>query len=436
MKLSLISIYTLNQTTHWFIVGLFFPIMILFLIDKGLDSLRVGTTVAVYSAALVLLELPTGGLSDSIGRKRVYLISVIVQLASVVWLIVSWNYAGLLIGFFGTGTARALSSGTIDAWFVDEFKHAYPKGDLQKALAKANIFIPAGLAAGSLLGGVIPMTLGSSLEGTLGTSIYSANLLVMSVALVAQFIMTSILVVEVANQAHSSGVLSGLRQFPEVVSASIKYGVKNRVILALMVASLVLGFGMMSLEVFWQPQLKGILGANEQSWIFGVMAAGYFMAASVGNILITPMCSKLGKDYPQILLGLRLFLGASLIVLAFQNTVLGFAVFFMSFLLINGMSNSPHATIFNSQVPGERRSTLMSFESFVLQIGVMTGALTFGYIAEVTSIRTAWVVAGGMLMASSAMYLILSSRNYRERIKVDTCAAESVRKSSVMLEDP
>jgi DHA1 family quinolone resistance protein-like MFS transporter len=436
MRLNLISVYTLNQTTHWFIVGLFFPIMILFLIDKGLDNLRVGTTVAVYSAALVLLELPTGGLSDSIGRKRVYLISVTVQLASVLWLILSWNYAGLLIGFFGTGTARALSSGTIDAWFVDEFKHANPKGDLQKALAKANIFIPAGIAAGSLLGGVIPMTLGSYLEGTFGTSVYSANLIVMGVALVAQFIMTSILVVEVANRAPSSGVLSGLKQFPLVISASIKYGVKNKVILALMVASLALGFGMMSLEVFWQPQLKDILGPNEQSWIFGVMAAGYFLAASIGNILITPVCSKLGKNYPQTLMGLRLLLGASLMILAFQNTVLGFSVFLMSIHLINGMSNSPHAAIFNSQVPGERRSTLMSFESFVLQIGVLTGSLTFGYIAEVASIRTAWVVGGGLLMVSSAMYLLLSSRKYRYRIKADTCATEPGGISSVILDAP
>jgi predicted MFS family arabinose efflux permease len=115
-------------------------------------------------------------------------------------------------------------------------------------------------------------------------------------------------------------------------------------------------------------------------------------------------------------------MGSSLILLALQSTVLGFAAFFMIFLLINGMSNSPHSTVFNSQVPGERRSTLMSFESFVVQIGVLAGSLTFGYIAEVLSIPTAWTIAGCILLASSAAYLALSSRKYRDRIRADVVA--------------
>ncbi len=424
MKLSLVSIYTLNQTAHWFIVGLFFPIMILFLIDKGLDNLQIGMSVGVYSAALVILELPTGGLSDSIGRKRVYLISVAVQLASILWMILAWNYVGLLIGFLGTGTARALSSGTIDAWFVDEFKRSEPKGDLQKALAKANVVIPVGIAAGSLLGGLIPMTLGTFLEERYGVGIYTANLAVISVGLVVQFVATSILVVEVANKAHSTTVVSGLKQFPEVVSTAIKYGVKNRIILHLMITSLAVGFGMMAVEVFWQPQLKDLLGEDNASWVFGVMAAGYFLAASVGNVLITPLCSWLGQRYAQILLGLWLALGSSLLLLALQGTVLGFAAFFMMFLLITGMSNSPHATIFNSQVPSERRSTLMSFESFVLQIGALAGSVVFGYIAEVSSIPTTWTVAGIILLVSSTAYMVLTSRKYRDKIRIDV-AAES-----------
>ncbi len=422
MRLGLVSIYTLNQTTHWFIVGLFFPVMILFLIDKGLDNLQIGTTVGVYSAALVFLELPTGGLSDSIGRKRVYLISVTVQLASTLWMMFAWNYVGLLVGFLGTGTARALSSGTIDAWFVDEFKRTEPKGDLQKAIAKANIVIPAGIAVGSLLGGLVPMTLGDFLEERYGVGVYTANLAVISAVLVIQFVATSVLIVEVANKAHSMTALSGLKRFPEVISTAVKYGVKNRVILTLMIASLALGFGMIGVEVFWQPQLKGLLGEDDASWVFGVMAAGYFLAASVGNVLITPLCSRFGQRYVQILLGLRLAMGSSLVLLALQSTVLGFAAFFMIFLLINGMSNSPHATVFNSQVPGERRSTLMSFESFVVQIGVLAGSLIFGYVAEVFSIPTAWTIAGCVLLASSAAYLALSSRKYRDRIRADVVA--------------
>lgn len=419
MRLNLVAVYTLNQTVHWFMVGLFFPVMVLFLLDKDLDNLQVGTAIAMYSVALICLELPTGGLSDSIGRKRVYLISVSVLSLSYAWIAISWSYATLLIGIFGMGAARALSSGTIDAWFVDEFKRTEPKGDLQKALARANTFIPLGLATGSLIGGVLPMALGGTLESMFGVGVYTANILVIEIMLVAQFVMTSVLVIEVANRAHSSTVVSGLKRFPEVISSALTYGVRNRIVLVLMIASLALGFGLMSIEVFWQPQLKSILGDNDASWVFGVMAAGYFLAASAGNALITPVCERLGKDYPKILLGLRLAMGAALVGFAFQGTVIGFAAFFMLILLINGMSGSPHATIFNSQVPSERRSTLMSFESFIVQIGGGVGSILFGFIAETSSIKSAWIVAGGILLVSSSVYLILSTPKNREKLKAD-----------------
>jgi MFS family permease len=402
-------------------VGLFFPVMVLFLLDKDLDNLQVGTAIAMYSLALVCLELPTGGLSDSIGRKRVYLMSVSVLFLSYAWIVASWSYVTLLLGIFGMGVARALSSGTIDAWFVDEFKRTEPKGDLQKALAKANTYIPLGLAIGSLVGGVLPMTLGGSLEEMFGVSIYTANILVIEIMLVAQFVMTSVLVVEIANRAHTASVLSGLKRFPEVLSSALTYGVRNRIVMALMIASLALGFGLMSIEVFWQPQLKGLLGDGGASWVFGVMAAGYFLAASAGNVLITPLCARLGRNYPKILLGLRLAMGAALIGFAFQGTVLGFAAFFMLILLMNGMSGSPHATIFNSQVPSERRSTLMSFESFIVQIGGGLGSVLFGYIAETSSIRSAWIVAGGILLVSSSAYLILSTPKNMKKLKADMC---------------
>lgn len=75
-------VYILNQSFHWFIIGLFFPIMVLVQLEKGLSLLEVGTTSAIYSATIILLELPTGGMSDSIGRKKVYLISVVAQIIS------------------------------------------------------------------------------------------------------------------------------------------------------------------------------------------------------------------------------------------------------------------------------------------------------------------------------------------------------------------
>jgi DHA1 family quinolone resistance protein-like MFS transporter len=50
------------------------------------------------------------------------------------------------------GMARALSSGCMDAYFVDAFDALEMPGELQRFLARVGVFVPLSLAAGGLLG--------------------------------------------------------------------------------------------------------------------------------------------------------------------------------------------------------------------------------------------------------------------------------------------
>ncbi len=91
-KRKLLFVFTFNQTIHWFIVGLIFPVIALFQMEKGLNLFQIGINMALYSAAVILFELPTGGLSDTLGRKKVYLISLAVNLSAGVVLVLAKNF--------------------------------------------------------------------------------------------------------------------------------------------------------------------------------------------------------------------------------------------------------------------------------------------------------------------------------------------------------
>jgi DHA1 family quinolone resistance protein-like MFS transporter len=406
----LLFVYTLNQTFHWFIVGLLIPVMALLQLEKGLDLFQIGITMAVYSGTVILLELPTGGLADAIGRKRVYLISLVMSFLSGFVILVAWNFYTMAVGTLLMGVARALSSGTMDAWFVDEFNKIEPEGNLQEALAKVGTFIPGGLGVGSLIGGLLPMSLGKITSQVPGFGVYSANLITIGILVIVQFLLTSILVVEHLHPDRSSDIWSGFKQTPEVISTSMQYGLKNRVILMLLVSALAWGLGLSGLENLWQPQVKDILGSDSQTWIFGLLSTGYFLAGSLGYILITPVCKLFNNNYPKVLFGTRLLMGTFFFLLALQGSLVGFAVFYLTLFVFNGMSNPPHAAIFNAQVPEAKRSTLMSFESFFLQIGGLLGSLVMGYIANTVSISTAWFVGAGILSVSSLVYFFLPVR--------------------------
>lgn len=403
----LLFVYTLNQTFHWFIVGLMIPVMALLQLEKGLDLLQIGITIAVYSGTVILFELPTGGLADAIGRKRVYSISLVMSFLSGLVILIAWNLYTMVVGTFLMGVARALSSGTIDAWFVDEFNKIEPEGNLQAALAKVGTFIPGGLGVGSLIGGLLPMSLGKITSQVPGFGIYSANLIAINALVIVQFLLTSILVIEHLHPDRSSDIWSGFKRTPEVISTSMQYGVKNRVILMLLVSTLAWGLGLSGLENLWQPQVKDILGSDSQTWIFGLLSTGYFLAGSLGYILITPVCKLFNDNYSRVLFGARLLMGTFFLLLALQGRLIGFAVFYLTLFVFNGMSNPPHAALFNAQIPEAQRSTLLSFESFFLQVGGLLGSLVMGYTANTVSIRTAWFAGAGVWGVSSLVYLFL-----------------------------
>ena len=413
----LIAIACLNQGFHWFILGLWIPVSVLLQLEKGFNLFQVGGTGAVYSGTILLLELPTGGLADTLGRKRVYLISLVMLFAAGIAVLIAWNFETMLIGFAFLGVARALSSGSLDAWFVDEFHRLEPEGNLQQALAKIGVWIPAGLGIGSLLAGILPMSLGKLTSQIPRFGIYSANILSIGVMIMVQFVLTSVLIHEEAHPAQHSGIWSGFKQLPEILSTSIQYGIKHRITCLLLFSTFCWGVSISGLEILWQPQVKGILGSDSQTWIFGVLSAGYFLASAFGSMLITPLCTLFHNDFPRILLGTRLFMGVILFFLAFRGTLPAFTVLYWSLFVFNGMGKSPHATIFNKNIPKEKRSTLLSFESFALQFGGLTGTLCMGYIADRVSIPVAWFIGAEVLVISSLAYVFLPQ--YKEKETAD-----------------
>lgn len=404
-QLSILAIF--NMSFHWFAIGIIIPVMTLYLLEKGLNLIQVGFVFAFYSAATVLLELPTGGLADSIGRKKVYLISLVFLVASGIMLLVSDSFIWILISAILQGVARSLSSGTMDAHFIDEFYRIDPDVNLQQEMAKIGIFIPLALGLGSLLGGFLPMTLGVLTEKSFLDSVYASNYIVISLVLIIQISATSILVKEKKRTGKDSTVIGGFKKVPEVLGTSVKYGLKHPVILLILMTGFAWGFSISGLEQLWQPQVKSIISSTTGSWIFGALTFGYFLAASIGNMLVTPICRIFKDNYIAVLFLARLIMGVLYFVLAIQNGILLFSVFYVMLFMFNGVQGSPESSIFNSEVPSEKRSTLLSFSSLFLQGGGILGSLIMGFLAQTYSIKIAWITASVVISASALLYLLI-----------------------------
>ena len=255
----------------------------------------------------------------------------------------------------------------------------------------------------------MPQTLGRVLDHSRYLDLYSSNLLAMVLFVGIQMIFTLLAIRDHHVPETDTEGISGFHRLSHILGASITYGVKNRVVLLLLVSTAALGIALSGLENFWQPQLKGILAGEFKTWLFGVLSAGYFLSASVGNLIVTPICRLFDNRYAVILFASRICMGVIWFVLALQTTLQGFAVFYIVIFLFNGISTSPHAAIMNREIPSTKRSTLLSFESLVLQSGAVVGSIFMGFVSKVHSISFAWYIGSAILFLSSIFYLFVPS---------------------------
>jgi len=382
------------------------PILSLFVIAKGMDYLELGLLMAIYSCVTAILELPTGGLADSVGKKRVYLASLCLSVMGALILLLSRNFAALALGFGILGFSRALSSGTMEAHFVDEILQVKPGADLQGIFAKVGAVVPLTLGLASLAGGALPALAARFLPARGVVNQYSLNYLAYIVMAGIQFAATCILVREEGRGTGRSPRATSGAALPRVLREAVAFASKDRSLVLVLLGGLAWGFSVSSLEQLWQPRVAELQGGGGSA-IFGILGAGYFAAASLGSVAASPFCRLFRERYGLVLGAARLFMGGGLLLLAGAGGLPAFAVLYLATFAANGLGSSPEAAILNAAVPAERRSTTLSLASLFVQTGGFAGSIFLGALAKRHSIGLAWTVAALVLALSSLLYFAL-----------------------------
>lgn len=384
-------LYSIHLFFHFLPVGLFFPISTLFLIDKGFSLGWIGTALSVYSITILVLELPTGGLADKLGRIKLYRISRIFSLISLILLLLCNTLVLLFLAMVVNGIARALSSGSMDAWFVDMHKD---KKDLQKSMALSEGISPAALGFCTLLGGWIPDFI-QTFNFSYSFGKYDYNLLLgiigIFIHLIFHFISFKKDITENKNENikdFSNGLLRILKE-----SKTLKY---------LLAISFILGIGLNAVEIFWQPWVN-IVSPQSPSFILGILASIYFFAASVGTVFSINITKVLGEKVTLIIM--KIFHGIALIVLGFWSNIYSFSFGFALVFIFHGVLSVPHMTLLHKTIPSSYRASLLSIDSLAMMAGVSISSALIGWLAQSYSIPLVWGIAGFCVIISSLLYL-------------------------------
>jgi MFS family permease len=384
---------------RWFPTGLLIPVFILLPAERGLSLSQIGLAAAGQGLVVLFLELPTGGLADSLGRKRVLITSSFVGMASVAIYLAADSIGAFFAAFALQGVFRALDSGPLEAWYVDAAHASDPEAEIQRGISGAGIALGVAIAAGALLSGLL-VTLDpiSGLEPLATPVVVSLGLQVLSLAGVA------ILMTEIRADRGWQAATRAARETPAAIRGGLRLLRDNRVLLAIVSVELFWGFGMITFESFIPLRLTEIMGnAERAAAITGPAASAAWLISAAGAATVPWLGRSLGLAPAAALL--RILQGLAVVGIGLAAGAPGVIAAYLAAYLIHGASNPIHMTLLHRQVDGTFRATVSSLNSMAGLSAAALGLIALTALAEATSLSTAAYVGAFVLAAAAPLYI-------------------------------
>ena len=407
------TVYYALLGLFWFATALPLPLMILLAQARGLDLFQIGGMRAVYSLTVVLLEIPTGGLADAVGRRRVASLAYAVTLASAIVFLFAFRAPMFLLYAVLSGIGRALASGALDAWFIDRLQSIDPAIDLHPRFARSGAVALFALGAGTVLGGFLGSRFSSlPADGAAVLSPMAVPVLVSIGLWALLFFLTRILVRETLVPAcRDRGWLRSVASVPGLVKDAAALMAGNRILVRLLAVAGVSGLVLSGIELLWQPHFRPLLGEGGRLGLhLGWIMAGSFLAGMAGNLL-SPWMSRLFRGRHGWSCAVQHAVrGLFLVLLGLQTGPVPAVLLFWMVYGGQGAIGTTHRLLLNEQIPADRRSAMLSIESFVVYLGGFVASLGLGWIAEHGSTGLALVLSGAILLVSWGLYAGVDAR--------------------------
>lgn len=396
-------------TTRWLPVGFVVGLFALIARERGLSVEQITLYMTAQGLMVFLLELPTSGFADVLGRKPLLLVAGVINIVAAVAYLFAHSFWQFAVAAGLMGVYRALDSGPLEAWYVDTVHEREPGADVHKAMSAQGVLVGVGLGGGALVSG--------GLVAWHPFKDSSALLLPIQVFLtlcVVHLVATAVLLRETPrSDGHLRARLAtSVRETPAVVRDGLRLVTHNRVLLGLVLVELFWVTGMTAYETFMPLRLSELLGSEARAgaWMGPSAAAGWALF-SVGAWLGGVAADRLGLVRAAILGRVLNGLGALCMGLAFGPVAL--VVAYLVTYTLHGGASPAYQGLLHREASSRNRATILSMASLVMQAGGAIVGPLLGLLAARTSIATAMVVAGVVSTLGFVCFLPAARRQKR-----------------------
>jgi MFS family permease len=394
----------------------------LFLLDAGLSIGEVFVANAAFSLGMVLFEIPTGVVADTLGRRVSYLFSVGVLAATTVAYLLVAEAGGGVVEFSLVSVVMGLGftfySGALEAWLVDALGSQGGDTGLDRVFARGQQVTGAAMLVGTIAGGV------------LGQVDLAVPYVARGVVLVALFALAWATMHDIGFTPRELRADELVSEMTQQARAGITYGWDQTGLRYLTLAGAVRGAFLGWAFYASQPYFLELLD-DDAVWVIGLTTAALSVATMFGNQIVTWATHQCGRRTTLILIGTATVAVAGAVVGLADTFWLAVAAYLVMGVAL-GLVSPVRQTYLHRVTPSEHRATVVSFDAMIASVGGAGGQVGLGAYSGATSLSAGYVVGGlGSLLALPLVWATRRVGGPGDHIEGDgpvegTCAGEGL----------
>jgi MFS family permease len=378
----------------------------IFLLDAGLSNLEAFAANAFFTAGMVLFEVPTGIVADTVGRRASYLLGTVTLAASTLLYVLLWQVeapfwqwavVSILIGLGFT-----FFSGAVEAWLVDALTATGFDGELETVFGRGQIVTGVGMLAGSVAGGFI------AAQASLGVPFVLRGVVLVAMFAVAYRMMHDVGFVPDKGERP-------LAEMRRIASASIEFGWRVPAVKWLMVESLFTGGVGFYAFYALQPYLLELYGDPEAYQIAGLVAAIVAGSQILGGVA-APWIRRRFRRRTSALIAMAATNTLTLTLIGVIESFWPVIGLIVVWGLLFAASMPIRQTYLNGLIPSRQRATILSFDSMTSSVGGVWSQPVLGRAADVWSYPASYLLSAGI----SAVAVPALAMSRRQNAPADT----------------
>lgn len=372
---------------YFYIFGasLFFErtLWMIFLSNKGYSLIEIGLLQGILNVIMGIFEIPSGIISDKIGRKKSIILGHIFIILYILTFFAYEYYAIVLIGFVLYGIGVSLISGSDQSLVYEGISSDDKEGAYTKFIGKYNAIAIIAIAISALLSGTM----------------YKINeLLIFSVTIAAQFI--ALILIMTVKEIKSSQEKDEENKFSDILK-EIKIFVATRKEYKLLIMVIALMQGLVSILYQYGAIMLKDVGFGVQTISISIFILS--VVSALASFKIEYLIGKIGKYriiFLTLLISEILYLAMSIHV---ALTIL--AIFMITNILFEIWDTSLNIEL-HETATNKIRTSLLSICNALTGLLMAAFSIIIGVLNKVVELNMVFMIlASSVTIISIFLYL-------------------------------